>query len=186
MVNLPNPAPPASLTFQTDEPGSPEEQAHARILKQNAAQTAFNGKHKGGWRRTQRGGFPKYSSPDDAGKDQVPVPQFHTGVQPAGPQNANSASQIGGKNLAQSNAQANLDDTVPYTATKGTVPSDAPLVPPAAGGRRKTRRHKKKHRRRKTSRHKKKHRRRKTSRHKKKHRRRRTRRRTRRRKTRRR
>ena len=169
-------APPAAETYASSYSGSPEEQAHARIQAQNKAQSNFNSQHGRGRRRRQRGGFPLYSSPDDPKSDQIPVPQFHTGVAPAGPQNANSASQIGGNNLAIGGSQASMDNTVPYTPTKGT----AAISAPAAGGRRrKTRRRRKKTRRKKTRRKKtrrKKTRRKKTRRHKKRHRRHKTRR----------
>ena len=132
-------------------------------------------------RRRQRGGFPQYSSPDSPDSNQIPVPQFHNGVAPAGPQNANSASQIGGNNLATQGSQSSMDNTVPFTPTKGTTATSTSVATDAAAGGRKTRRKK----RRRKKRRRKKTRRKKRRRHKKRHRRRRTQRKRRRRRTRR-
>ncbi len=129
--------PPAAETYASTFPGSPEEQAHARIQAQNQAQSSFNRQHGSSRRRRrQRGGFPIYSSPDSPDSNQIPVPQFHTGVAPAGPQNANSASQIGGSNLATQGSQSSMDNTVPYTPTKGTATAASVATDAAAGGRR--------------------------------------------------
>ena len=74
--------------------------------------------------------------PDDPGPGEMVVPQSSTGVAPAGPQNANSASVNGNKALASMKAQAQFDKTVPHVPTSGTGTSAAASV---GGGRRKKR-----------------------------------------------
>ena len=146
VVNL---NPPPIVTYASDFPGSPEEQAYLRGQHNAKQQTILNNKHAGGRRRrrrrrrnTLRGGAaspspspspdspkwvdpdnPTWRDPDNPNPSWILIPQSHTGVHETGPATPNRASYAGNQALLGGRAQAAYDSRVQFTPTMGQTQS---------------------------------------------------------------